>query len=399
MKRWLVGLGAFCLLLALAASAHHYVVLRMIVDTGMPSPWASLATGVVWAGLAAMLLHPFAERALPRSIGRLISLPATTWMGVLFWLLIALGVSELALGVAKGLGALPPLAAADIGRWRAGSVATLVAAAAALATRNALRGPRDVRLEIELARWPRALDGYRIAQISDIHIGPALGRRFARRLVERVNALEADLVAVTGDLVDGRLARLEPEVAPFAELRGRDGVFFVTGNHDFYSGADDWTKHLTKLGIRVLRNEHLVIERGESKAAFVLAGVDDHRGTLAPGRGGEDLGRALAATPPNLPVVLLAHDPSTFKAAHRCGIDLQLSGHTHGGQIWPFRWLVRLAIPFVAGRYSRGEAELYVSCGTGFWGPPMRLGAPAEITEIVLRAPAVAPPAHTGATQ
>ena len=202
-----------------------------------------------------------------------------------------------------------------------------------------------------------------------------------------MNLLEADLVAVTGDLVDGKRARLEEEVAPFGELRARDGVFFVTGNHDFYSGVDDWAEYIAGLGMRVLRNEHLCIERGS--AGFVLAGVDDHRAGMLSGQGGEDLALALEGVPDERAVVLLAHDPSTFKRAHARGIDLQLSGHTHGGQIWPFPWLVRLAIPFVAGRYTRGDAELYVSRGTGFWGPPMRLGSPAEITEIVLRAPRV----------
>ena len=272
-----------------------------------------------------------------------------------------------------------------MGSARAALVGSAVLLLAGIAHREARRGPRDVRVEIELARWPRALDGYRIVQISDIHIGPTLDRRFARALTERVNALDADLVAVTGDLVDGSRAALEAEVAPFGGLRGRDGVFFVTGNHDFYSGADEWSDCVESLGMRTLRNEHVSIERGD--AGFVLAGVDDHRGGLMPGPGGEDLDRALAEAPDGRPVVLLAHDPSTFKRAHAMGIDLQLSGHTHGGQIWPFHWLVRLAIPFVAGRYRRGDAELYVSRGTGYWGPAMRLGSPAEITELVLRSP------------
>jgi len=136
--------------------------------------------------------------------------------------------------------------------------------------------------------------------------------------------------------------------------------------------------------MRVMRNEHVVI--GEGETAFALAGVDDHRAGMLPGEDGEDLAGALAGISPELPVLLLAHDPSTFKRASQESIDLQLSGHTHGGQIWPFRYFVRMAIPFVEGLYSRGGATLYVSRGTGFWGPPMRLAAPAGITEIVLRA-------------
>jgi len=263
--------------------------------------------------------------------------------------------------------------------------------------REAWRGPRDVRVEIELARWPRALDGYRIAQITDIHIGATLDHRFARMLTDRVNALDADLVAVTGDLVDGPLQHLGDEVQPFGELRGRDGVYFVVGNHDFYSGVEPWVALARSLGMRVLRNERETIRPrrfagagGHEAPAFVLAGVDDHRQRTMPGHGGEDLERALGGlehAQPSSPVVLLAHDPSTFKRAHAMGIDLQISGHTHGGQIWPFVYLVRAVVPFVAGRYRRGAAELYVSRGSGFWGPPMRLFAPAEVTEIVLCAP------------
>jgi predicted MPP superfamily phosphohydrolase len=160
-------------------------------------------------------------------------------------------------------------------------------------------------------------------------------------------------------------------------------VFFVTGNHDHYSGAADWAGRVRELGMQVLRNQRVEIE--SAGGVFDLVGVDDHRGDVFGREGGEDLEAALAGRDRERPAVLLAHDPSTFKRASRCGIDLQLSGHTHGGQIWPFRWIVRLATPFVAGRYSSGGAELYVSRGTGFWGPPMRLFAPAEITEITLR--------------
>ncbi|MEE3331459.1 MAG: metallophosphoesterase [Myxococcota bacterium] len=381
MVRKLLAMAVIALLLAAAFGLHLYIIDRLVVRTALSPPVPEVLTTLIWLGLAAIVVHPIAERLLPRAIGRWISLVGTTWMGIVFWLLLALAISDLFLAVGDELG----FTGIGVERARAVGVAVLVAAAVVMGGYNAWRGPRDVRVEIELARWPLALDGYRIAQISDIHIGPALGRRFARELTRRVNALDADLVAVTGDLVDGRAHHLQDEVEPFAELRSRDGVFFVTGNHDHYSGANDWVDRVDELGMRALRNTSLRIERGA--AGFTLAGVDDHRSKMMPGEGGEDLNCALDSISSDDATVLLAHDPSTFKRAHAMGIDLQLSGHTHGGQIWPFEYFVRLAVPFVAGRYRLGEAELYVSRGTGFWGPPLRLFAPAEITEIVLRAP------------
>jgi predicted MPP superfamily phosphohydrolase len=264
-------------------------------------------------------------------------------------------------------------------------ITVLLAVAAVLVGMRSAFSPVTQKVTVALPRWPEALDGFRIAQITDIHIGPILGRKFAADLTRRVNALDADLVVITGDLVDGSVAQVGADVEPFGELRGRHGVAFVTGNHDFYSRADAWCERVRSLGIDVLRNEHRVIEARGSR--FVLAGVDDHRGDPLRG-GGEDIEAALAGVPAELAVVLLAHDPTTFKKASRRAIDLQVSGHTHGGQIWPFVYLVRLVVPFVAGLYRRGDAQLWVSRGTGFWGPPMRIGAPPEISEITLmRAP------------
>ncbi|MFI5217813.1 MAG: metallophosphoesterase [Candidatus Limnocylindria bacterium] len=313
-------------------------------------------------------------------------------MGFAFLLLLGLLASDALLwltgGVAEAAEGLPGSGAGAGVRAAAVTLLALLAGLAGL--RSGLSPPQLRRVEIELPRWPAARDGYRIVQISDIHIGPILGRAFAASLVERVNALAPDLVAVTGDLVDGKLELLADEVAPFGRLRGRDGVYFVTGNHDHYSGADDWAGAVSRLGLCVLRNRRVAIGAGAD--AFDLVGVDDHRGDMIGAQGGEDLDLALAGRDASRPAVLLAHDPSTFKRASTLGIDLQLSGHTHGGQIWPFGLLVRLVIPTVAGRHAKGGAELYVSRGTGFWGPPMRLFAPAEITEIVLRAPRAAHP-------
>ncbi len=205
--------------------------------------------------------------------------------------------------------------------------------------------------------------------------------------MSRVNDLSPDLIAMTGDLADGDVRELADAVAPFGDLRARSGVFFVTGNHDHYSGAAEWVAKAGELGMRPLRNERVEIQKGD--AVFDLIGVDDHRGSMVREDGREDLKRALTGRDSGRPAILLAHDPSTFHRASLHDIDLQISGHTHGGQIWPFGYVVRLAVPFVAGRYHRNGSHLYVSRGTGFWGPPMRLFAPSEITELVIRSASV----------
>jgi predicted MPP superfamily phosphohydrolase len=365
--------------------AHVYLAQRLVLEPALPEPWRSLALGAVALLGLSLVLQPIAERTLPHRMGRWIAWPASLWMGFAFLALLGLWVSDAVLFLAGSTASAATVGtgAGAVAAPRAALVVALALVATGFGLRGALRPPADVRVEIPLKRWPRALDGFRIVQISDIHIGPILDRRFARHLVERIAALEPDLVAVTGDLVDGGVTQLTDEVAPLAELRARHGVFFVTGNHDHYSGASAWAARTGELGWRVLRNKRVEVEA--EGVVFDLAGVDDHRGDMIGGEGGEDLGAALAGRDPERPCLLLAHDPSTFKRASEMGIDLQLSGHTHGGQIWPFHWFVRLAIPFVAGRYRRGDAELYVSRGTGFWGPPLRLFAPAEITEILLR--------------
>jgi predicted MPP superfamily phosphohydrolase len=387
-KRLAIGIPLALAALSILSSLHWYLVKRLALAPGWPAPVeTSIVLLVAGLGLC-LVLQPIGERTLPAPWSRLLSWPASLWMGLGFLSLPALALSDLLLWLGDAL-ALWDGSAVALERARALVVGGGVLAAGAVGLRNALRKPELRRIELRLKRWPRVLDRYRIVQISDIHIGPILGRDYARWLTARVNALEPDLVAITGDIVDGSVAMLADEVAPFGELRARDGVYFVTGNHDHYSGARSWTDFLRGIGIGVLRNEGLGIEakrgRGAPDARYSLAGVDDHRGDLSMDGGGEDLGRALDGLDTERPVLLLAHDPSTFKRASKLGVDLQLSGHTHGGQIWPFVYLVRLAIPFVAGRYRVGDSELYVSRGTAFWGPPMRLFAPAEITEITLR--------------
>jgi predicted MPP superfamily phosphohydrolase len=368
--------------LAALVAAHRYLLERLLFEPGVPEPARTAAAAAVSLLGASIVLLPAVERLAPLRLARAFAWPAYVWMGALFLTLCLTLASDALLWL---LGAAAPTAGAGPAlpaQLRALAVVGSAGLATAVGVRSALAGPRLRRLELALARWPAELDGFRIVQISDIHVGPLLGRAFARELVDRVNALRPDLIALTGDLVDGSVARLRAEVEPFAGLRARHGAFFVTGNHDWYSGAEPWVAAVRELGLRPLRNERVAI--GAGGAAFDLAGVDDHRGDWLHGSPC-DLERALLGRDADRPVVLLAHDPTTFAEASRRGVDLQLSGHTHGGQIWPFRYLVRLAVPWVEGLHRRGASLLYVSRGTGFWGPPLRLLAPAEITEIRLR--------------
>jgi predicted MPP superfamily phosphohydrolase len=246
-----------------------------------------------------------------------------------------------------------------------------------------------VSVQVPIAGLPQALQGFTIAQISDIHVGPTIKAPYLQAIVDKVNQLEADMVAVTGDLVDGSVRDLAPHVAPLAGLRSRHGTFFVTGNHEYYSGAHAWIAELQRLGIRVLLNEHTVLQHGN--APLVLAGVADYTAHLFDPAHRSDPQAAMAGAPADATVrVLLAHQPRSAEAAERAGFDLQLSGHTHGGQFFPWNLFVPLQQPFTAGLHRLRRLWVYTSRGTGYWGPPKRFGAPSEITRLTLVA-AIAP--------
>ena len=386
---------AIALLLPVALSVfvggHLYLARRLVLE---PLDGTAQALGVAAIALLAALIvaQPWAERRLGPPASRWITWPASLWMGAAFWLLLLLPLLDvLAWLVAPAAWAGSGVeGAAPAEGWRAALALGVTALGLGFGLRGGLAPPRWVHQHFEVEGWPAALEGFRIVQISDLHFGPILGRSFAEQLVERISSRSPDLVAVTGDLADGHPELLREELAPLAGLEARWGVFFVTGNHDHFSDAAAWVERVRELGMRPLRNER--VEIGPPGARFDLVGVDDHRAHWA-GGGREDLEAALAGRDPSRPAVLLAHDPGSFDAARRAGVDLQLSGHTHGGQIWPFAWFVRLTTPWVAGRFRDGRSQLYVSRGTGFWGPPLRLGSPAEITEITLGAPAEPPAA------
>ena len=247
----------------------------------------------------------------------------------------------------------------------------------------ARRMPGVVEVNIPIAGLPRALHGFSIAQISDVHVGPTIKRGFVEAIVRQVNELNADLIAVTGDLVDGTVQQLSAHTAPLAQLSARHGAYFVTGNHEYYSGESAWTLEIRRLGLQVLKNEHVVLEH--NGAALVLAGVTDASAHHYDPAQRSDPRAALHGAPANAGAkILLAHQPSSAAAAASAGFDLQISGHTHGGQFWPWNLFVHFFQPFSSGLHRLKNLWVYVSRGTGYWGPPNRFGVPSEITRIRL---------------
>jgi len=239
-----------------------------------------------------------------------------------------------------------------------------------------------VNVEVPLAGLPKELEGFTIAQISDIHVGQTIKRNFVAAIVERVNRLKADMIAITGDVVDGSVQDLAHHTEPLARLESRHGTYFVTGNHEYYSGAEAWIRELERLGARVLVNEHVVLDH--DGAALTVAGVTDYSAHHYDPSHKSDPHAAAKGAPAHALKVLLAHQPRSAPSAEAAGYQLQLSGHTHGGQFWPWNFLVRLQQPFIAGLNRLGRMWVYTSRGTGYWGPPMRFGVPSEITLIRL---------------
>ena len=374
--------------LSLLAGIHYYLWARLIRDPRWAAPWITVG-GTLLSLLAASVPLALILGRGQGAFRRGFVWGGYVWLGVMFLLftvVVSTDLLRLLVAIARRVAAAPPIDAGRrtlLARLTAGLTGALVSGVAAAALRSVAK-PVEVRsVTVRLDRLPRAQDGFRIVQLTDVHVGPTIGRGFVEQIVDRANALVPDLIAITGDLVDGTVGQLADAIEPLARLRAPHGVYFVTGNHEYFSGAEAWLSELNRLGIRVLRNERVAIDNGSM--GFDLAGVEDrsavHYGGLSP----EDaLGQALHQRDPDRELVLLAHQPRTLLDAEPFGVGLQLSGHTHGGQMWPFNFVVGLQQPFVAGLHRRGRAQIYVSRGTGYWGPPMRLGAPAEITEIRL---------------
>ncbi|MFD9358860.1 metallophosphoesterase [Streptomyces sp. NPDC060031] len=409
---------AVAAVLALLALVHRWLWIRLVRDTTAPGGPARRAGTAVAVALPVLALAALvAGRAgAPFWLERVVAWPGYLWLAVLLYLAMAMAVAEPVRAVWLRRYAAPapaPAAAAAVLRGSApdsaprtpaepsGAAAgpdgegaagldrrvfvarVLGGAAVAVAggtvgngAYGVLRGPRVKRVQVPLAKLPRAAHGFRIAVVSDVHLGPVLGRAHTQRIVDTVNRTQPDLIAIVGDLVDGSVHDLGPAAEPLRLLRARHGSYFVTGNHEYFSGAQQWVDHVRELGLTPLENARHAL------AHFDLAGVNDVQGE-SEGHG-PDFRAALGDRDRTRTAVLLAHQPVVIHDAVRHGVDLQLSGHTHGGQLWPGNHVAELANPTVAGLERYGDTQLYVSRGAGAWGPPVRVGAPSDITVVEL---------------
>ena len=380
-------------LVFIVALLHAFVGWRLVPELAAPWGWV-LGAGLVLSA-ALMPLGLMGSRIARQPWADRLSWTGLLLMGLFSTLFVLTALRDVLLLAAWGftaLGLAMPFASM---RTLSGQATPLLALLiTGLGFLNARRTPVVVRVDVPIAGLPAALHGFTLAQISDMHVGPTIKHAFLQRVVDRVNALKADVVAITGDLVDGKVDELAAHVAPLAGLQSRHGTFFVTGNHEYYSGAPAWIAQLRALGLTVLMNEHVVLHHGEFSAAqgesqimapLVLAGVTDYSAHHFDPSQRSDPARALQGAPASALVrILLAHQPRSAQAALDAGFDLQLSGHTHGGQFWPWMMFVPLQQPFTAGLNRLHKLWVYTSRGTGYWGPPKRFGAPSEITALRL---------------
>ena len=360
---------------------HAYVAWRLLPDM-LPAGLAFAATAL-WlvASAVAMPLWPIARRVRRQPLRDRLMWAGMLAMGSFSSLLVLTFFRDVALLASAALDAVS--VEAFLRKQGALGVPLLAALATIAGFINARRRAGIRRVDVPIAGLPVALHGFSIAQISDLHVGPTIKRDYLEPIVDAVNGLGADVIAVTGDLVDGSVSELAPHTEPLARLTARHGAFFVTGNHEYYSGADAWVREVRRLGLVVLMNEHVVLRH--EGASVVLAGVTDYNAGHFDFSQRSDPAAAVRGAPGDAGVkLLLAHQPQSAFDAISAGFDLQISGHTHGGQFFPWNFVVRLFHPYTTGLHRLDSLWLYVSRGTGYWGPPKRLGAPSEITYLRL---------------
>ncbi|GIE29687.1 membrane protein [Actinoplanes italicus] len=408
-----IAVLAAVLVLAVFGALNWYLWRRLVADTTVPGTrWRRAGTALfVAAPVLAVVAMTGESLPVPLAVKTVLAWPGYMWMAVFLYLLLAVLAGEVVrplltrllksraaepvpvpvMAGAEGVTRTPEVEKEDdepaagppalsrrmfVSRVVGGAAAAAALGTVGYGTVTTLNGPSIKRVTVPLAKLPRSAHGFRIAVVSDVHLSAILGRGFAQRVTDTINSTQPDLIAVVGDLVDGDVDELADSVEPLRGLRSRHGTFFVTGNHEYFSGADEWVEKVRELGWQPLENARTAMP------AFDLAGVNDIAGEDS--GEGPDFVKALGDRDPARAAVLLAHQPVVIHDAVRYGVDLQLSGHTHGGQMWPATLIADAANPTLAGLEQYGDTQLYVSRGAGAWGPPVRVGAPSDITVVQL---------------
>ena len=382
--------------LGIVFGLHLYLWRRLVRDCAWSPGLRRLLTGTLVVMSLSMVTLMSLSRHMDRELLWPLPLLTWTWLGVLFYLLFFTAAHDLGHLLRTLWGRIQPGPTAEeapaegamsrrvFGQRVAASLSGATALGLGVHGFVTARGEFYCpETEVRIPRLPRALEGLRVVLLSDIHIGPTLDGAFIDRIVAQTNALRPDLVAITGDLVDGSVARIGDEVGRLSKLKSRYGTFFSTGNHEFYSGAGAWMAHLERVGMTVLANQRQRV--GDAGGMIEVVGIHDLQGArFAPGYA-PDLAQAMAGADPEAATLLLSHQPRAVGLCEGFDVDLQLAGHTHAGQIWPFGALTRLVQPYLQGLHQHDETtQIYVSGGTGYWGPPMRVGAPPEVALLHL---------------
>jgi len=368
------GLSFVLVMVGVVLALHYYLGVRLIRGAQLPELWNTVGWAALWTAFATIPGGLLLSRLLRGRVAIAIQWFGFIWMGAFGVMLSATALSDLIFWAMGG----------SHGQLQAWVVLGVTVPALVFGFYVARGTPQLVKISVPVKGLGKGLDGFRIVQLTDIHIGDTLGRAFAQRVVDQVNALNADMVAITGDAIDGSVVALRDEVAPFAQLSSTHGTFYVTGNHEYYHGGSAWEAEAARLGMTVLHNAHRVIEK--DGAQLVVGGVTDLEGGRFSDYHRPDAVAAFAKAPAGVPRILLAHQPRFARLAKDEQVSLQLSGHTHGGQMFPFMFFVRLQQPVIAGFKLLWGVPVYTSRGTGYWGPPFRIGPSSEITEITLRA-------------
>ncbi len=392
MTKTLIFIVFFSVVTIIVLSIHYYLWLRLIKDTGLSGLYKNIGTYSLIVFAISLPIALLADKILPLKYSFPLLWLSYFWIGymmLLFFSLFSMDMIKIPIYIFQKL-TMTGDEITNPGRREfisgviASSASTIVLISSGIGVKNYYSNAVVKTFNVSLKGLPKAFKNFKIVQISDLHLGQMMTKKTLEQIVGQVNSLKPDLIAITGDLTDGPTGKLLSEADPLKNLKAEKGIYFVTGNHEYYSGVEKWTLAIDKMEIKVLNNENIKIRREDNY--FYLAGVTDHEGKNFGREHASDFKKALSGLENGKKKILLAHQPIAVQKASEYGTDLVLAGHTHGGQIWPFNYFVYLQQPYLKGFYDYNGTKLYVNQGTGCWGPPVRLGSKNEITQIILAA-------------